>query len=191
MVRASVKKQLVESALGTFRRHGVRGSSVSELAADAKVPVGSVYNHFDGKEGLAIEVLRAYANETDMSMLAGSGNAIEKLRVHVERQIARTRSTGMEYGCVLENFAGELSDNNFPKLREEVRKTISGWIGALADVIREGQQAGEIQARYDAGELATWLVSSLQGATTQAKALGDESPLTTFVSITFNEVLAP
>jgi TetR/AcrR family transcriptional regulator, transcriptional repressor for nem operon len=190
MARASVKEHLLESAVGTFRSHGVRGSSVSVLAADAAVPVGSVYNHFSGKEDLAVQVLRRYAAETDTSMFEGDGRAIDRLREHFERQIARTRGTGIGYGCLLENFAGELSDDAFPRLRDEVRSVVDGWIEAVAGVIREAQQATEIHSRRDPNELAIWLVTSLQGATTNAKALQDDSPLTAFVSIAFDVVLA-
>lgn len=190
MARASVKEHLLESAVATFRRRGVRGSSVSELATDASVPVGSVYNHFSGKEGLAIEVLRRYAAETDTSMFSADGPAIERLREHIERQIARTRGTGLAYGCVLANFAGELSDDTFPRLREEVQGVLNGWITAVSEVIREAQESSEIQSRREPIELATWLVTSLQGATTQAKALRDDVPLAVFVSIAFDVVLA-
>jgi TetR/AcrR family transcriptional regulator, transcriptional repressor for nem operon len=190
MARASVKEHLLNSAVDTFRRRGVRGASVSELASDASVPVGSVYNHFDGKEDLAIEVLRRYANETDMAMFAEAGSAVARLREHVDRQISRTRRSGVAYGCVLANFAGELSDDSFPRLREEVRTVLDGWATAIAEIVRQGQADDEISSRRDPKELATWLVTSLQGATTQAKALQDDTPLTTFVSIAFDVVLA-
>lgn len=189
MARASVREKLLGSAVGTFRRLGVRGASVSEIASDASVPVGSVYNHFENKEDLAVEVLRRYAAETDMSMLLRTGSALARLRDHIETQIVRTRGTGIGHGCMLANFAGELSDTTYPMLRAEVRSVLGEWSAALTDVVRQGQQSGEIHSTRDAAELGSWLVTSLEGATTQAKSLGVSDPLDTFVSIAFDTVL--
>jgi TetR/AcrR family transcriptional repressor of nem operon len=186
-----MKETLLESAVGTFRRHGVRGSSVGQIASDASVPVGSVYNHFAGKEGLAIEVLRRYAAGTDTSMLERDGSAIERLREHLEHQIARTTSTGTGYGCVLANFAGELTDDEYPLLRHEVQAVLEQWSAALAEVIRQGQESGEIRSSHSPEALGTWLVTSLEGATTHAKAVGSREPVDAFVAITFDTVLAP
>lgn len=191
VARVSVKETLLDSAVGTFRRHGVRGASVGQIASDAAVPVGSVYNHFDNKEGLAIEVLRRYAAATDVSMLARDGSAIERLHEHLERQIARTASTGIGHGCMLANFAGELNDGEYPRLRLEVQAVLTEWSTALADVVRQGQESGEIRSSYDPLRLGTWLVSSLEGATTHAKAVGSREPVDAFLAITFDTVLAP
>lgn len=186
-----MKETLLDSAVGTFRRHGVRGASVGRIAADAAVPVGSVYNHFDGKEGLAVEVLRRYAAATDMSMLERDGSAIGRLRDHLEVQIARTASTGIGYGCVLANFAGELTDDEYPALRFEVQAILTEWSSALAAVVRQGQEAGEIRSSHRPEDLGTWLVTSLEGATTHAKAIGSREPVDAFLAITFDTVLAP
>ena len=190
MARASVREQLLESAVGTFRRRGVQGASVSELAADAGVPKGSVYNHFEDKEHLACEVLGRYVAGQGRSALGGSGSAVERLRAHVLHQIARTEASGVASGCLLGNFAGELSDDAYPRLREEVRTAFAEWTDAIAAAIAEGQASGEIRSTRPPHDLAAWLIASLEGASAYAKVTNDFSALETFVSVAFDTVIA-
>jgi TetR/AcrR family transcriptional repressor of nem operon len=190
MARASVREQLLDSAVGTFRRRGVQGASVSELAADAGVPKGSVYNHFEDKEALACEVLQRYVAGQGRSALRGAGSAVERLRAHVAHQIARTEASGVTSGCLLGNFASELSGDAYPRLREEVSGAFGEWTDAIADAIAEGQASGEIRSARTPHDLAAWLIASLEGATAYAKATNDLSALNTFVSVAFDTVIA-
>lgn len=190
VARASVREQLLESAVGTFRRRGVLGASVSELAADAGVPKGSVYNHFEDKEALACEVLRRYVAGQGRSALYGSGSAVERLRAHLAHQIALTQASGVAYGCLLGNFAGELSGDAYPRLREEVGTAFGEWTAAIAGVIAEGQSSGQIHNPRSAHDLAAWLIASLEGATAYAKVTNDFSALETFLSVAFDTVIA-
>lgn len=55
---------ILDAALAEFLDHGVAGASIDRIRARAKASIGSIYHHFDGKEGIADalfnEALAAY-----------------------------------------------------------------------------------------------------------------------------------
>lgn len=176
----------MESAIGTFRRKGVHGASVLDIARDAGVPKGSVYNHFDNKEALAIEVLERYAGQTQAALEHGEGRAIDRLRAHLEWQLARTRSTGLQYGCLLGNFAAEVGEDDYPGLKASVRASFDTWIDGIAELITQGRRDGDVTNERPDRELAAWIVSSLEGVTALTKATGDTIAVGAFSKITLS-----
>lgn len=50
--RARTEEAILRAAEGRFLEHGFHGTTVEEIAADADISVGSIYNHFGSKDGL-------------------------------------------------------------------------------------------------------------------------------------------
>jgi hypothetical protein len=49
-------------------------------------------------------------------------------------------------------------------LRDKARRGLSSWLDRLRFVIEEGLQRGEIRGEVDSSELATLIVSTLEGS---------------------------
>ena len=60
--RTGTRDRLLEAALGIFARQGYAGTTVSELEKAVGLTPGSgaLYRHFDSKEALLLEAVRAY-----------------------------------------------------------------------------------------------------------------------------------
>ncbi|WP_234544824.1 TetR/AcrR family transcriptional regulator [Streptomyces shenzhenensis] len=174
MPQVSVRGKLIAHAETVFRRQGFHGASVLDITSAAGVPKGSFYNHFKSKQELAAEIVRQYSRATDLSMLERDDgrSARERLRAHFASQAQRTSSTGVEFGCLLVTMASET-----PTAGEEVgtavRGSISAWGDVLAEVIRQGQQAGEIRSTEPAGDLAAFLIDAFEGGALRGKVTGD------------------
>ena len=69
----------------------------------------------------------------------------------------------MAGGCPLLNTGVDSDDGN-PQLREKARRALSSWLERLQTIIEEGQRRGEIPGDVDASELATLIVSTLEGS---------------------------
>src|ERR1700722_1385068 len=90
--RASVRDQLIDSAVDVFHTRGFNGCSVQDIVEAAGVPKGSFYNHFASKEALGIEVVHAYrrrvcayVTEAGVSdMCSGDGTPLERIRRYFE-----------------------------------------------------------------------------------------------------------
>lgn len=51
-IRESSKQRILEAALELFAKQGYQNTSISEIASQAQVSKGLIYNYFDGKEDL-------------------------------------------------------------------------------------------------------------------------------------------
>jgi TetR/AcrR family transcriptional repressor of nem operon len=125
---------------------------------------GSIYGHFSSKEELALEAFDfAWADTVQKRMenLGTVNDAVDKLKLHV-RNYVETRS--FSGGCPLLNTAVDADDGNLA-LRDRARKAVRGWEEALANIVIEGQRQGQIRSEVQPQSVATFLISTLEGAT--------------------------
>ncbi|MFI7142464.1 TetR/AcrR family transcriptional regulator [Streptomyces massasporeus] len=174
MPQVSIKGKLVEHAETVFRRQGFNGASVQDITGAAGVPKGSFYNHFKSKQQLAADIVRRYSGATDFAMLGddAQGTPLDRIRAHFAAQAERTRSTGVEYGCLLVTMASEAPTTG-DDVREAVDEAFDGWTAALAEVIELGQRSGHITSGLPARELAAFLIDAFEGGALRGKATGD------------------
>ena len=54
------RMQIMEAALNLFTQQGYHGTSMRQIAESAGIALGGIYNHFDGKEEIFVEVAKAF-----------------------------------------------------------------------------------------------------------------------------------
>ena len=137
---------------------------MSDLMAATGLEKGGIYRHFSSKEELAAEAFD-YASkstfETRMQDVERVPNSIEKLKRFIANFVnGRSAVPG---GCPLLNTAIEAHDGN-PLLRERARAAWRHLRDALAEIIAAGRDRKEIRSDVNAKEVATLIISSLEGA---------------------------
>ena len=55
------------------------------------------------------------------------------------------------------------SDDGNPQLRGKARRALSSWLDRLQWIVADGQRRGEVRSAIDSVELATLIVSTLEG----------------------------
>ena len=197
MARASVRDRLVASAVEVFHARGFNGCSVQDIVDAAGVPKGSFYNHFDSKEALGVEVVRAYtalvgayvveAGAADI--LSGEGTPLQRIRAYFEAVIEQNVSCGVRKGCLLGNFAIELAPHS-AEIATAVTGALDNWSAAVALALAQAQDAGELSQDAEVDSLARYLVDGYEGAATRAKLIGDRAPMDEFIRTTFDFLLS-
>jgi len=197
MARASVRDQLIASAVDVFHARGFNGCSVQDIVDAAGVPKGSFYNHFDSKEALGVEVVRAYtalvgayvveAGAADI--LSGDATPLQRIRAYFEAVIEQNVSCGVRKGCLLGNFAIELAPHS-TEIARAVTDALDNWSAAVAQALAQAQAAGEVAHDADVDSLARYLVDGYEGAATRAKLIGDRAPMDEFIRTTFDFLLS-
>jgi TetR/AcrR family transcriptional repressor of nem operon len=189
MPKPNVREKLVGAALDQFHRIGFNGSSVEDITSLAGVPKGSFYNHFKRKEDLAVEVIDRYAGAAPSAHLAKSEiPALKRLKQYFSLLGQDFVASGYKRGCLLGNFSAELSDHVAP-VQSKLGSVFSGWVSNVAAVIREGQEAGEIESKMKPEQLAGFLVSAWEGTLLRARAENDPGILKEFDRIAFGQLL--
>jgi TetR/AcrR family transcriptional repressor of nem operon len=158
------RDRIVAQAANLFNRRGFEGSSMSDLMAATGLEKGGIYRHFSSKEELAAEAFDyawKSAFETRIHDLDQVPNSIEKLKRFIANFIdGRPAVPG---GCPVLNTAIEADDGN-ALLRDRVRAAWREWRDYLAEIVVAGLKRKEIRPEIDAKEVATLIISSIEGA---------------------------
>ncbi|BBY16535.1 TetR family transcriptional regulator C-terminal domain-containing protein [Mycolicibacterium litorale] len=190
MPKPSLRDALLDAGFETLHAGGYSATGVAAIAAAARAPKGSFYNHFDSKEALAVEVLARYGRGRRLDLLTEpSVPALQRIRNHLDHLRADLAAYGYQRGCMYGNFAAE-APAGAPGVTAAVTAALGRWRTLLAATIREGQQAGDITGEVDADAAAQMIVDAWEGAALRAKADGDGGPVDNVIAFVFDRILS-
>lgn len=156
---AQGREAILSVAKKQFAEHGYQGATLSQIAARAEVSKANIFHHFGSKEGLYLAVLKDYCEQ--LSPLRGSRPISAPTCTEQLRQFARVHLENMltEQGAV-RLFLRELLAKD--SLRKEMlaKGVIEDNFARLVQMVREGQEAGEIRPDLDPAILATVLLGA-------------------------------
>lgn len=158
------RQRIVTEAAALFNRHGFEGSSMAALMEATGLEKGGIYRHFSSKEAIAAEAFDyawQSAHDVRMHLLHSIPNSVDKLKQFITNFVERRPA--VPGGCPVYNTAIDADDGN-SVLRDRAREAIRQWLGLLRSIVSAGIKAGEIRPRVDPKNLATLIVSSLEGA---------------------------
>jgi TetR/AcrR family transcriptional repressor of nem operon len=173
------RQEIIRKAAPIFNQRGYEGAALSDLMKATGLEKGGIYRHFENKQQLAAEAFDYAWRETveartrDLDFIP---NSVDRLKQWVANFVERRGA--IPGGCPLLNTAIDADDGN-SVLRERAREALHGWRDSLVTVIRAGIKAREIRPRVDAKNLATLIISSLEGAIMISRLERSDEPLRT------------
>jgi TetR/AcrR family transcriptional repressor of nem operon len=189
MARASLKDVIKEAGQAEFHEHGYSATGIAAITSRAEAPKGSFYNHFASKEELAVEAVREYALSQRMDLLQDASlPPLDRIRAHFEAIAATLQACPVIYGCMVANFAAELSAET-PLLRNQVADIYQLWSQFIVADLQEAASAAG-RADFDAEGTAWTLLDSYEGAAVRARATGSGAPLENFLRTTMPLMLS-
>lgn len=161
---------------------GYTALGVKEICDHAEVNKGSFYHFFPSKRDLALEVLEAYR----VQFLQGIDRCLEQqlpfplrleclFRHFAQQHLANVQSCGQVKGCLLGNFALELSTLD-EQIRLKLQQIFRDLTDVLENALRQAIASGEIPIS-DPTRTAQALVAYLEGSTLLAKTYNDPTVL--------------
>jgi TetR/AcrR family transcriptional regulator, transcriptional repressor for nem operon len=159
------RQQIIRKAAPIFNQKGYEGAALSDLMQATGLEKGGIYRHFDSKQQLAGEAFDYAWNLALDARFEGTqtiSNTVDRLK-QIVRNFWDRRSGLVPGGCPLLNTAIDCDDGN-PQLREKARHALGSWLDRLESIIEEGQRRREIRGDIDSAELATLMVSTLEGS---------------------------
>jgi len=189
MAKANVREKLVTAGLELFHTKGYNACGVLDITNAARVPKGSFYNHFKSKEMLALAVLDRYQSLLGLDALQDKSEPpIPRLRSLFERYITLHVKWQFARGCLLGNLGAELSSQS-PLVRKALKKHFDRWCGAVAIVLQEAKERGDIAKSHDPQETARFLYNAWQGAVINSKVTRSQAPFKNFFAVIFDSVI--
>jgi TetR/AcrR family transcriptional regulator, transcriptional repressor for nem operon len=171
------RRQIIRKAAPIFNQKGYEGAALSDLMAATGLEKGGIYRHFKSKQELAAEAFDYAWNlslDTRFQGTEAISNTVDRLK-QIVRNFWKRRAGLVPGGCPLLNTAIDSDDGNL-QLREKARRALSSWLERLRAVIEEGQRRGEIRGDIDSTELATLIVSTLEGSLMVSRLQRNDDP---------------
>ncbi|MCG8418450.1 MAG: TetR/AcrR family transcriptional regulator [Proteobacteria bacterium] len=169
------KERMIAAAAELLRKRGYYGTGVSEIIRESGAPKGSLYFHFPGgKEELACVAL-AHAGDEWGQRLGAVVRAAPSL-ADAALAVCRTLADDLvntEYvnGCPLATVALEAAHNSEP-VRKVCEERYQAWEELIRDDLHERGKNPD-----DAAELATLVLSAVEGAALLTRVYRDRTPL--------------
>jgi TetR/AcrR family transcriptional repressor of nem operon len=174
-------------------RSGYQGASVRDICTAARAPQGSFTNHFRSKEAFAAEVLDHYFDYLKGLMNQALNDETLTPRQRLQRYLDiitnKLERDRWMVGCLIGDFSLQASSHS-KVLRKQLEAIFCEWRTLFASCITAAQAAGEIDSRFDATELAEFLLASWEGAILRMKVEQGPAALERFKRIVFGTVLA-
>lgn len=142
-------------------RRGTAGLTVRDIAREAQVADGVLYNHFADKEDLLAQALHAHVRSVERSLgelpvQAGTGRVEDNLHAYITHGLAL-------HAAILPAFAGLLAQ---PKVLTRFATLPNPMVGGqglrtyLADYLRAEQSLGRVATGADPDMAATMIIGA-------------------------------
>ena len=159
------REQIAEAALEVIARHGTRSLSVGAVARRIGIVPSAIYRHFHGKDEIlspAIERMGERLLENAARAAAGKSGTIQRLRKLLQDHVL----------AIKEGYAGprivfaEGIDGGGISHRMEVYHVIRRYLDRVAEILRQGQKAGDLRGDLDPEATAVHFLGLIQPAAT-------------------------
>ena len=155
-----------------FRDKGYGATSVSDILNKADARSGSFYYYFDTKKDLLLAVLERYETGLYPMLLepawAGVVDPIDRIFALLGCYRSFLALTDCSYGCPIGNLALEIGDT-LPDVRRKIADNFEGWRLAVRKCLDDA--AGRFAHDVDRDKLATLVLTVMEGAVMQARAM--------------------
>lgn len=181
---ARTRRAIVERSAPVFNTLGYAGTSMRDLVRETGLEKGGIYNHFSGKEELALEAFDHAAGimgERLRMALEGREGARDRLFAVIDVLGGLVENPPVAGGCPVLNTAIE-ADDAHPALKERAARAATDWLRLIGKIVKEGKESGELGGNVDPREVASVVVATIEGALMLSKLLDDPAHMSRGVS---------
>jgi AcrR family transcriptional regulator len=165
-LRTEIRRdQILEAVLTLIATRGAKALRMETLARRVGLVPSALYRHFRNKDEIldaAIDLFGRMVVENLRNAMAESTNSVECLQRLLMLQIRMIRENHV-LALPRIIFSDELFVSS-PRRRAKVYRLLKQNLGRLGDLIREGQQRGEIRADLDPGAAARMFLAVIQSS---------------------------
>ena len=173
--REERRRQILSAARVVFVRQGYAGTRMIEVAEQARVGKGTLYEHFESKEDLFSTLVVETCREalSGLRAAAGAEDVLEGLRRTIGFAVRSAAIEHRDLYRLFYDFWG-LAAAHRAQAQKRLREIAGSFREFLADLARRGQEAGRLRADLDPGLFATQLCAAVDGLCMRLVILGEE-----------------
>jgi AcrR family transcriptional regulator len=164
--RDAYRASLREAAERVFVRSGFHAAKMTEIAAAAKVAVGTLYNYFDSKEEIFAEIFVARSRDLHARLepALSADSPIERLSSTVRTCFEHMDRHGALFALFVER--GGTAEYDLQRLGGDVCEAeYTRFLRMLRGIIESAVDAGELRRDIPAATMVATLSGAMNGAT--------------------------
>lgn len=175
---AATRARIVEAAANLVYIRGVGGTSLDDVLEASATSKSQLYHYFADKDALIREVITVQTGR----VLAGQDpylyqlDSLDGLRRWRDAMVEMNRASGGVGGCPVGSLASELADQSEPA-RELLVHSFQTWESYLVDGLQAMRDRGELASDADPRDLATAVMTALQGGLLLSQTTRTPRPL--------------
>jgi AcrR family transcriptional regulator len=187
---AATRARIVDAAADLMRANGVANTSLDAVLAASGSSKSQLYHYFANKDDLVLAVIQRQSEVVlavqesllwDLSSLAG----LRRWRDSIVKMVGQNNCAG---GCPLGTLVAELAESTQP--RTLLAESFARWEAYLASGFAKMRARGELRPAAEAADLATAVMTALQGGLLLAQTMRSTQPLEIALDMAIEHVSA-
>ena len=174
---------IIEAAAKVFANRGYSGTLMADIAREAGIGKGTIYEYFPSKEGLFFALFEWFVQitkaEAKVSISALGGPASKRLQALNDALLSSWLDMLDMYSLVMEFWSASASSQMRQRFKLAFREGYRDFRQIVSALIRDGIETGEFQPEVDAESVAAALVGAWDALLLQAWFDEGFDPLTT------------
>lgn len=164
--RGTYREAILQAAERVFTRAGFYTTRMADIAREAGVGVGTLYNYFESKELIFSEIIAARHGEFKgaVEAAATADDPIERLRQIVRGSLVYLDDHGGLYAVFMER--GAIGESDVERLvSDKAARGYTEFLELLEKTVRAAIRAKKLRSDLDARFLVSVLSGAMNGAT--------------------------
>ncbi|UCE55981.1 MAG: TetR/AcrR family transcriptional regulator [Desulfobacterales bacterium] len=166
------KNRIIKAAASTFAQKGYAGASVADIASQADIGKGTIYEYFDSKEDLFFAVFEWYSEKTGaaatVSISALGGSAAQRLEALNKTLMSLWDEIKDVFALVMEFWAASSSTWMRQRFQAAFKQLYHDFRSIVSDLIHDGIKRGEFREDVNPEAVAAALVGTWDAMFLQA-----------------------
>ena len=159
---AKRRTQILEAAMTCFLERGYHQSGVRDIAKQAGISLGNLYNHFPGKHDVLVEI--AAVERAELEPILKLLNQSKPARTVLKQFIRRYSAFVAEPESMILTIEITSEAIRKPDIGERFLANRTELVRALEGVIQRGAAEGDFRALPDAREAAQHIIELIDGS---------------------------
>jgi len=170
--RGNKKEPIIEAAARVFSRSGYANAAVADIALQANVGKGTVYEYFKSKEDLFFAVFEWFQKKTEKAAAVGiaalGNSAADRLKILNDSLMGQWDELKDVFVLVMEFWAASSSTQMRQRFRSAFKQLYVDYRQIVCALIRDGINSGEFRSDINPEPVAAALVGTWDALFLQA-----------------------
>lgn len=175
------REQIAGAALKLLAERGSEGFNIADLAESVGLVPSAIYRHFEGREDVLDAALDMFRDRVYGLVEAARNEAQDPLQA-LELLLTRHARLIESGGAVPHIMASMSAPEGQAARRAKTERIFAGYVARVEELVRDGQESGQVRSDIDAATAAVLFAGMIQPAALLRHAEGERFDITAHVA---------